>query len=730
MGRSSHRAGNANFVTLWPVLADLRPLPAKFARRSMQKMHRREFLTWSIAGGCALALNARANAKAKSLSPWITLHADGSVTLVTTSLEMGQGSRTGQAQILADELDVRWEAIRVVLAPEQDPYLIDGALYSGGSETLRTRYDLLRRAGASVRQQLISAAALLWQVPASSCEAALGLVTHAGTGRSLAYGALAERAAAIAPPANPVLKRPEQRRYIGKSVSTLDMEDKVTGRARYGIDFRLPRMKFATIRQCPSFGGMLSGVDEKPALALPGVHKVIRFSDAVAVVADSTYEAMRGAAALDPRWTTANPVPNSEEISRRLAAGIAGADAIISPRKGGKEAREKLRVAYAAASRRHEASYEIAYLSHSPLEPMNATARATANGVEIWAPCQSPTWARDDVMRMTGLKKEAITVHPLLMGGGFGRRLKGDYAGRAAQVALAGQDAVQVLWTREEDLTHDFYRPAMHAVLRAALPEDGFLTGYEFLAASADDLTGGSAPLPYSLAGYAATLTKVKIGVPIGSWRSVDPGMSLFAKESFIDECAHLANQDPLAYRDKLLGANERARRVLRNAAAAAGWPGSKRADTGMGLALLQEWNSIVAHVIEVEMTGTRVRVKRIVTAMDCGTAVNPQQVRAQLEGGSLFGLSAALGEKITLSGGRVEQRNFDGYRLLRIGEAPQVDAILLDTPDAAVGGVGEPPVPGVAPALANAIFAATGKRLRRLPLTVSVDGELTGSNS
>ncbi len=683
-------------------------------------MDRREFLTWSIAGGCALTLAARLSATTKPLSPWITLTADGMVTLVSTSLEMGQGSRTGQAQILADELDVPWEAVRVIIAPEQDPYLIEGALYSGGSETLRTRYELLRRAGASVRHQLIAAAALSWQVPAASCEAASGMVTHARSGRSMTYGALAERAASIDPPANPVLKRPEQRRYIGKSVSTLDQADKVVGGARYGIDFRLPGMKFATIRQCPLFGGVLSGVDEKPALALPGVRKVIRLSDAVAVVADSTYQALRGAAALDPRWTVANPVPDSADIARRLTAGIDGADAVISPRKGGKEAREKLRAVYAAAGRRHEASYEIAYLSHSPLEPMNATARPTAAGVEIWAPCQAPTWARDDVKRMTGLRKKSITIHPLLMGGAFGRRLKGDYAGRAAQVALAHGGAVQVLWSREEDLTHDFYRPAMRAVVRATLPEDGPLTGYEFLAATADDLTGGNAPPPYRLTSYAATLANVKIGVPVGSWRSVDPGMSLFAKESFIDECAHLVGQDPLAYRDALLGDNERARRVLRSAASAAGWPGAQHPGTGLGLAILQEWDSIVAHVIEVEVVGATLHVRRIVVAMDCGTAVNPQQVRAQLEGGSLFGLSAALGEKITLSGGRVEQRTFNDYPLLRIREAPQIETILLDTPDATVGGVGEPPVPGVAPALANAIFAATGKRLRSLPLVLT----------
>jgi isoquinoline 1-oxidoreductase beta subunit len=680
-------------------------------------MDRREFLTWSIAGSCALALAVRATSSAKPLSPWIVLNADGTTTLVSTSLEMGQGSRTGQAQILADELDVSWDAVRVVLAPEQGPFLNDGALYSGGSETLRTRYDLLRRAGATVRHQLIAAAALLWQVPTASCETASGMVKHVSSGRSISYGALAERAALINPPADPVLKRPEQRIHIGKSISTIDQPDKVAGRARYGIDFRLPGMKFATIRQCPQFGGVLSQVDEKPALALPGVRRVIRLSDAVAVVADTSYQALKGAAALDPRWAVSKPVPDSAEISRRLAAGIDSPDSIIGPRQGGKEARERLRSAYAAPGQRHEAGYEIAYLSHSPMEPMNATARPTVNGVEIWAPCQSPTWTRDDVSRMTGLKKGSITIHPLLMGGAFGRRLKGDYAARAAQVALAYAGAVQVLWSREEDLTHDFYRPAMHAVVRAAFPEDGLLTGYEFLAATADDLTGGSAPAPYRLSGYAATLTNVNIGVPVGSWRSVDPGMSLFAKESFIDECAHLAGKDPLAYRDALLGNNERARRVLLSAAKEAGWPMAHRAGSGMGLALLEEWDSIVAHVIEVEIVDDRLRVKRIVVAMDCGTAVNPQQVRAQLEGGSLFGLSAALGEKITLGGGRVEQRTFKDYPLLRIREAPHIDTILIDTPDVKVGGVGEPPVPGVAPALANAIFAATGKRLRSLPL-------------
>jgi isoquinoline 1-oxidoreductase beta subunit len=680
-------------------------------------MDRREFLSWSIAGGLALTLAPTARARVSTLSPWITLQRDGSVVLVCTALEMGQGSRTAQAQILADELDVPWDRIQVTMAPEREPYLVDGALYSGGSETLRTRFDLLRRAGASVRYQLIAAAATSWGVRPDECRAELGLVHHPASGRQAGYGALAQSAAAVAAPANPPLKPAEQWRYIGKPLSTLNLSDKVCGCARYGSDFRLRGMKFATILQCPFFGGILAGVDEKPALDVPGVRKVIRLGDAVAVVADTTYQALRGAAALAPRWETAAPVPDSGEIARRLALGIDAPDAVVSPKENGAAIREQLRRGFSAATRRHEASYRLSYLSHSPLEPMNATAHARAGRVEIWAPCQSPTWARDQVVKMTGLPKDAITIHPLLMGGGFGRRLKGDYAARAAQVALAWPGPVQVMWSREEDLTHDYYRPAMHAVVRAALPEDGVLQGYEFLAATADDLTGGNAPAPYAMAMHAATLSRVAIGVPIGAWRSVDPGMSLFAKESFIDECAHIAGQDPLSYRDALLGDNDRARRVLRSAASVAGWPGARRAGTGMGLALLQEWDSIVAHVIEVEIEGSRLRVKKIVVAIDCGTAVNPQQVHAQLEGGSLFGLSAALGERITLGGGRVEQRNFNDYRLLRLREAPSIDTLILDSPGAVVGGVGEPPVPGVAPALANAIFAATGQRLRSLPL-------------
>lgn len=679
---------------------------------------RREFLTWSFQGGLALALlPAQAAAPPTELSPWITLHEDGTVTLVTTSFEMGQGSRTGQAQILADELDVPWPAVRTTIAPDREPYLRNGSLYSGGSSTVSSRYDRLRRAAASVRYQLVAAAAQAWNVDPSACVAQLGVVRHVPSGREAAYGALAAAAARIAPPAEPALKPASQLRYIGRPMPTLDQDDKVNGRAKFGIDFRLPGMKFATIVQCPLFGGTLKSVDESRARGVAGVRAVLRFKDAVAVVADSTWQAFRAAALLDPQWAVDKPVPPSSEISRMLAANIDAPGATVSPTRDGVglAARARLRAAQAAASRTHEATYEIAYIAHATLEPMNATARPLPDGVEIWAPMQSPTFVRDEASAICGVPKERIVLHPLLMGGGFGRRLKGDYAGRAAQVALAYGSAVQVVWTREEDLGHDFYRPAMLSTLRAVLPADGPITGYEVLAATTDDLTGGFRPAPYKLRDYAATLANVKVGVPIGAWRSVDTGMAAFSKESFIDECAHASGIEPLAYRRMLLADNARARRVLDAAADAIGGPGK-----GMGFAMMDDWDTLVAHAVQVETTAGGVRVVRIVAAVDCGTAVNPQQVRAQFEGGALMALSAATGERITIADGRVQQRNFGDYPLLRMAQAPRIDVVLLSSPDATVGGVGEPPVPGVAPALANAIFAATGRRVRKLPIDLA----------
>ncbi len=681
---------------------------------------RRGFLTWSAGGAFLLALPHPAGATGDALlSPWIAIHPDGRVVLTVTAFEMGQGSRTGQVQLLADELDAAWDSISTVQAAEIEPYTLEGALYSGGSDTIKPRFDTLRRAGATVRAQLVAAAAKRWGVEPAGCTTLDGVVHHVASGRSLAYGALAAEAAAMPAPADPPLKAPAARRYIGKPMPTLDLADKVTGQARYGIDLRLPGMLFASLRRSPTFGGTLASLDEAPALATPGVVKVVRLKDGVAVVARSTWAAFKGVRALDPVWTEPAVHHDSDAISARLAAALDAPDAMIRPRDTGVAAKAELRAAFAAAPRKVEAAYEIPYIAHCPMEPLNATAQWKDGRPTVWAPCQSPTFAREDVTAITGLKRDEYDFVPLLIGGGFGRRLKGDYMGYAIAVARGFDAPVQLVWTREEDFTHDFYRPAMRVTFRAPLEAEGRLNGYEVVAATTDDVTGGSAPAPYAMPKFAMTLSNVPAGVPVGAWRAVDPGMMLFAKESFLDECALAAGADPLAWREAHLAGNARALRVLRAATQAIGWRTPLKRWHGRGVALLHEWDTLVAHAIEVSVEGKALKVERIVVAADVGTAVNPDQVRAQFEGGTLMGLSAALGEQITVTGGRADQSNFDRYRVIRMNQAPPIEVILFESPGEAVGGVGEPPVPGVAPALANAVFAATGKRVRTLPFSL-----------
>lgn len=684
---------------------------------------RRSFLTWSAGGAFLLALpNAAGAAGETTLSPWIAIHPDGRVVLTVTAFEMGQGSRTGQVQLLADELDAAWDSISTIQATEVEPYTLEGALYSGGSDTIKPRFDTLRKAGATTRAQLVGAAAKRWGVDTSACTTEDGVVRHAASGRTLTYGALAAEAAAIPPPADPPLKAAADRRFIGKAMKTLDLADKVTGQARYGIDLRLPGMLFASLRRAPTFGGTLASVDAAPALAVSGVVKVVTLKDGVAVVARSTWAAFKGVRALDPVWTEPAVRHDSAAISARLAAGQDAPDAMVRPRDTGVAMKAELRAAFAAAPRKVEATFEIPYIAHCPMEPLNATAQWKNGRPTVWAPCQSPTFAREDVTAITGLKLGEYDFVPLLIGGGFGRRLKGDYMGYAIEVARGFDVPVQLVWTREEDFTHDFYRPAMRATFRAPLEADGTLKGYEVVAATTDDVTGGSAPAPYAMPKFAMTLSNVPAGVPVGAWRAVDPGMMLFAKESFLDECALAAGADPLAWREALLAGNTRALRVLRAATQAIGWRTPLKRWHGRGVALLHEWDTLVAHAVEVSVEGKALKVERIVVAADVGTAVNPGQVRAQFEGGALMGLSAALGEQITVTGGRADQTNFDSYRVIRMNQAPPIEVILFESPGDAVGGVGEPPVPGVAPALANAVFAATGKRMRTLPFSLAFD--------
>ena len=690
-------------------------------------LDRRRFITWSTGGALLLGFGDPALAvspvRAPALSPWIRLEPDGSVVLISTASDMGQGSRTGQAQVLADELDVPWEKVRVEMAPDQDPFRRNGRLSTGGSQSIRTRYDILRKAGATARAQLIAAGAARWGVDAATCETEPGYVRHTASGRKLSYRELLVQAASVTPPADPPLKPASQRRYVGKSLPVIDTADRVSGRARYGIDVKLPGMLHATIRQCPTFGGTLASVDEAPALAIPGVKKVVKLPNAVAVVADRTWTAFKASKALDPQWTTPDLRSSSQTLGDTLKAAYETGDMRSIPDDAAQK-KAQLRKSFAAAARKVEATYEVPYLSHSPLEPMNATAQVDGGFVRVWAPTQSPTAVRTAVAKALEVPIESVDLTVTLIGGGFGRRLESDYAVLAALVAREIDAPVQLLWTREEDMTHDFYRPRAMLTYRVDLESDGSIGGYEVIgAATNDQILGGADPAPYrKLKVWAATQTSVKTGVPAGAWRSVDEYTTTFGRESFIDECAHAAGQDPLDYRRNLLGDNARGLKVLNAAAERIGWGSPKPPGVGRGIAMLagEDWHTVCANAVEVEVKDGKLKVNRVVVAIDPGTIVNPQQVSAQAEGGVIIGLSSALGEQVTVTDGKTDQTNFNLYKVLRMRQAPAIEVILLETPDAPIGGVGEPPVPGNAPALANAVFDATGKRVRSLPFSTA----------
>jgi isoquinoline 1-oxidoreductase beta subunit len=683
---------------------------------------RRQFVTWSAGGAFLLGLGVGAAAADEApaispgLSPWIRIAPDGRVTLYSTVSEMGQGARTGQAQVLADELDVAWEAISVEMAPDAAPFNAGFGIGTGGSASIRgRRWSQMRAAGATARAQLVTAAAKRWNCPESECAAALGTVKHTPSGRSFGYGALAGEAATCAAPAQPPLKDRSQWRYIGKPLPTLENADKSTGRAIYGIDVRLPGLLRASISAAPVFGAKLASVDEAPAMATPGVRKVVKLDNAVAVIADTTFAAFKGLRALKPEWSTPATASTSGEIEKKLEASFDAPSAAVEH----PDDRQALRTAFDAAPRKVEAVYQTAFLAHAALEPMNTTVQVTADKVEIWSPTQTPTRLKKAVAKALGRPVEQVVLHVTLLGGGYGRRLQADYALQAAQVAAeAGGAPVQLVWTREEDVGHDFYRKAVRSRYRAALGPDGMIGGYEVVSASAQDATRDDDPAPYAKMAFASTRVGVDLGIPCGPWRSVDPGISAFGRESFVDECAHAAKLDPLEYRRRLIGDDARVRRLIDAAAEAIGWGKPKAAGVGRGLALIKAFESLVATGVEVEAKGKALKVTRIVVAGDVGTTVNPQQVKAQFEGGAVMGLSAALGESVTFTAGKADQANFNAYKLIRMNQAPAVEVRLFESPDAPVGGAGEPGVPGVAPALANAVFDATGKRIRMLPFS------------
>ena len=698
--------------------------------------------------GTALAAGPQA---AREFTPngFIRIDRDGGVTLVMHKVEMGQGTYTSMPMLLAEELEVDLSQVRLEHAPPDDALYAEplfGVQETGGSTSVRGNWEPLRRAGATARTMLVSAAAQTWKVEPSSCRAANGVVMHGPTGRSLTYGALVDRAALLAVPRGVALKDPKDFKLIGTPVKRLDTPEKVDGTAQFGIDVRLPGMKFAAVAACPVFGGKVASVDDAKAKAIPGVRQVVRLDDAVAVVADDTWAAKQGLAALDIRWDDGpNANLTTADIVQQLAT--ASEKSGVVARKDGDVA-----AAMAGAGQKVEAIYEQPFLAHATMEPVNCTVHVRPDGCDVWVGTQVPTFTQNAAAKVTGLPPAKVQVHNHLLGGGFGRRLEVDFITRAVQVAKQVTGPVQVLWSREEDIQHDMYRPYYYDRIAAGLDAQGKpiawthrVTGSSIIARVSSELfpknlrviralglgsviatlkgldtdaVEGAAQPPYALPNIRVEYVRQEPpGVPTAFWRGVGPTRSIFVVESFMDELAAAAKRDPFEYRRALLDGSPRAKAVLELAADRAGWGGKLPAGSGRGIALLHAFGSYIAQVAEVAVSKQGdVRVRRVVCAVDCGTVVNPDIVKAQMESGIVFGITGALWGEITIKNGRVEQHNFSDYRVLRMSETPAIEVHLVKSAEAP-GGVGEPGTSAVMPAVTNAVFAATGRRIRKLPV-------------
>ena len=702
----------------------------------MDRVSRREFLIAGAAAGGGLLLGWRIDAR--PLSPvfapnaFIRIGTDGRVTMIMGQVEMGQGMYTAMPMLLAEELEVGLDQVRLEHAPPDDKLYANPIFHfqaTGGSTSVKGLYEPMRRAGATARTMLMAAAAKRWNVDPASCRAERGAVIHTPSHRRLSYGALAAAAAALPIPDNVVLKRPEDFKLIGTPAKRLDTPDKVNGRAQFGIDVRLPGMKIATVAASPVLGGTVAGLDEAKAMAIAGVRQIVKLDDVVAVVADHMWAAKQGLAALAIRWDDGpNAKVSTADVVRELDA--ASQQPGVVARKEGDAA-----AAIAGATVKLDAVYQAPFLAHTTMEPINCTVHVRPDGCEVWTGSQVLARAQATAAQVTGLPLEKVVVHNHLLGGGFGRRLEVDYVTQAVRIAKQVDGPVKVVWSREEDVQHDVYRPYYYDRMAAGLDAHGKpiawthrLVGPSILARWAPpafrngldgDALDGAVHLQYDIP--AIQVEYVRHEEPVvntGFWRGVGVTHNTFVIESFIDELALAAKADPFEYRRALLAKSPRARTVLELAAQQAGWGETLPAGRGRGIALMYSgWDTYVVQVAELSVSESgEVRVHRIVCAVDCGTVVNPDIVKAQIEGGVIFGIGGALWGEVTLKNGRVEQSNFHDVRMLRMNETPPIEVHLvrnLEPP----GGIGEPGAAVTAPALANAIFAATGKRIRKLPL-------------
>ena len=738
------------------------------ARSDPVRVSRRSVLKAGAAGAASLIVGFHlgrvgmsASPAAKDFAPdaFIEIDRTGEVRLWVARSEMGQGARTSMSMILAEELDADWTRVKVIQADFDAKY---GDMVTGGSTSVRGSWDPLRKAGAAAREMLVAAAQQEWNVPREECSTRDSMVIHAKTKRELKYSELVERAAALGVPKDPPLKAADHYRILGTKKRRVDAPFIVLGEAHYGIDTRLPGLVYAAVARPPVFGSSAKKFDPAPAYAKPGVRKVVQVPRAelpplfgeerkensghqhylwggLAIVADSTWQAIAARRALAIEWEPGAAADESTEQQRAKCAELV---------KGSGQEQRKIgdpQAAFAKAAKKVEAEYELPFLAHTPMEPPNCTAHVHDGKCEIWAPTQNAPAMATALSKVLGLEPSAITIHVTLLGGGFGRRLNIDYGVEAALISQAAGAPVKVVWTREDDVQHDFYRPMSHHRLRAGLDAnrqitswlhhvaapttDGFYLGGDIPDTGGTELIGPGFPNG-TVPNYLLEASFLHTSVPRGYWRSVDVSWNHFAVQSFIDEVAAAAGKDPVALRRELIATRqapsasgdekpanpERLRGVLDLAAEKSGWGKPLPKGSGRGIAALAAWDSYIAHAAEVTVAKDgSVRVDRVVCAVDCGQTINPDMIAAQMEGGIVFGLTAALHGEITINRGQVQQSNFNDYPMLRIGEMPRIEVHIVPSHESP-GGIGEPPVPSIAPAVANAIFAATGRRLRRLP--------------
>jgi isoquinoline 1-oxidoreductase beta subunit len=657
-------------------------------------------------------------------SAWLHVDPQGAVTVYLGRSEMGQGSYTGMAVLVAEELDADWKSVRVVQGDADPKY---GRMVTGGSSSVRQSWDPLRKAGAAAREMLVAAAAAGWKVEPSACLADEGFVFHPASGRRAGFGELAEAASRLPVPETPRLKDPKDYTLIGKTVPRLDTPAKTRGAATFGIDVRIPGMLHAAVARPPALGGKVATFDRAKAMAIPGVKMVVEVPSGVAVVADSTWAAFSGRDALG---ATFEPGPNGSLDSTAIARLVAAAPVDPIPARSEGDVEKAL----AGAARKVSATYHLPFLAHAAMEPLNCTVRVDGSGAEIWAPTQAPLWARRDVAKALGLPEDKVVVHVTFLGGGFGRKAFPDFVVEAAQVAKAAGGTVQVTWTREDDFQGDVFRPCGQNELRAGLDAKGNLVAWHHLVRSPSiarhhfgsagkpghpDVVEGAVSFPYRAGAVRIDSAVPEIGVRLGWWRSVYASQNSFADECFVDEVATAAGKDPLAFRLAMLPADHPLRAVLTLVGEKAGWGKKLVKGRARGIACYSCFGSHVAEVAEVSIQKGAIRVHRVVVAVSCGTALNPDSVAAQMEGSVVYGLSAALRGEITFAKGAAVQDNFPLQDPLRLSEMPRVETHILPS-NAAPGGIGEPGLPPIAPAVANALFALTGKRQRNLPLVVT----------